>query len=130
MRAALLNMQLFFAVGLATAGCLSPHGGLRLPWTGEPKPQIYGGGSGRSYEAALLVRRVKEDSLPYIEESWASYYRYRTSQTQAPSWDDFHSRIARETERVGGRVYHVLRFADADGKPQVVYFDVTNVVHD
>jgi hypothetical protein len=130
MHAALVIAPLLLAVALATTGCLSPHGGLRLPFAGEPKPQVYSG-DGRSYESALRVRRVKEGDLPYLEESWASYYhRYRTSPAQAPSLEDFRRRVTRETERVGGRVYHVLTFADADGKPQVVYFDVTRIVHD
>jgi hypothetical protein len=103
---------------------------LRLPWTGEPKPQFYGGGSGHSSESAVRVRGVKKSSLPRLEEEWAWSHRYRRTLTEAPSWEDFHNRVARETVRVGGRVYHVLRFADPDGNPHVVYFDVTKIVND
>src|SRR5262249_46639332 len=130
MRAWLLNMLPVLAITLAATGCVSPHGGPILPFAGEPKPQIYRGGDGRSPETALHVRHVNDRDLPYLEESWASYYRYRTSQALPPQWEDFHHHVNRATERIDGRIYHVLTFADADGKPQVVYFDVTRVVHD
>jgi hypothetical protein len=127
MHAAPSNMLLILAVALATTGCLSPHGGFRLPFAHEPKPQIYGG-DGRSHDTALQVSRVPKNDRESIEVTWVQGYRF--SDSERPTRESFRRSITRKSEKVGGKVYDVLTFVNSDGKPENVYFDVTKIVHD
>ena len=105
-------------------GCFSPHGGFRLPFSGEPKQQIYGG-DGHSFETALRVRRVKEGGLEYIENGWL-HDHYGDILKR----NEFEQTIRRKTERFGKRIYHIVSFTDRNGKADCVYFDITNIVDD
>ena len=118
-------------------GCLSPHGGFRLPFAGEPKPRVYGG-DGLTYETAFSVRHISEDNLDDLENGALYDHVYHVIHygkheyipiDSRPTEADFKRGIERTKQRVGRKVYHEVTFTAANGERERRYFDITDIVH-
>jgi len=118
------------------AGCLSPHGGLRLPFARESKPprtDIYGG-DGRTYDTAFQVHRLERVALEDLEDNvvYRDTYGWRFYMNQehiAPTEAQFKQTATRVRQRVGKEIYDEVTFTGATGQKERRYFDITNVVY-
>ena len=122
-------------VGMLT-GCLSPHGGPRLPFAHESKPKpIVLGGDGRTYQTAFRVRHINKVDLEEIEDNavYRDTYGWKFHMNPdhiAPPEAEFRRSINRARQSVGKRVYDELTFIGADGQYVRRYFDITNIVRE